>query len=262
MNKEIKIIATLGPATSAKETLVALVDAGADIVRLNFSWGNRESMQSFIDLVHEIEKEKGISLPIMQDLSGPREALPEGHTLDQDAVSVITEKDKEDLLFGLANGVAYVALSFVSSASDIRALRELMVAHDQVTPIIAKIERKEALDHLEEIIDASDGIMVARGDLGSAVPFEEVPFLEKKIISLCNEKEKFVIVATQMMLSMTDAETPTRAEVMDVASAVSLGADACMLSEETSTGKHPVEAVVAMKKIISFAEDEAPLHQL
>lgn len=262
MNKEVKIIATLGPATSAKETIAALVDAGADIVRLNFSWGNRGSMQSLINFVREVENEKGVSIPIMQDLSGPREALPEGHRLDHGARSVITEKDKEDLIFGLDNGVEYVALSFVADASDVRSLRELMVAHGQVTPIIAKIERPEALEHIEEIIDASDGIMVARGDLGNTVPFEEVPFLEKKIIALCNEKEKFVIVATQMMLSMTEAENPTRAEVMDVTSAVSLGADACMLSEETSTGKHPVEAVAAMKKIISFAEEEVPLHQL
>jgi pyruvate kinase len=256
MNKRIKIIATLGPATAAKETLSALMDAGADIVRLNFSWGTQAQMQAFIDLVREVEKEKGLAIPILQDLSGPRMALPEGHGLDTHSAEVITGKDREDLVFGLDNGVAYVALSFVSDASNIHMLREMMVSHDQLTPIIAKIERREALEDIEEIVDASDGIMIARGDLGNAVPLEELPYIEKKIISLCNEKGKFVIVATEMMLSMTEALTPTRAEVTDVATAVALGADAVMLSEETSTGKHPVEAVTEMRKIVSFAEEE------
>lgn len=256
------IIATLGPATSTKETLSALVDAGADIVRLNFSWGTRESMQSLINLIREIEKEKGVAIPIMQDLSGPRMTLKHGHTLDTSNGKVITDKDKDDLLFGLDNGVAYVALSFVSGATDIHDLRELMVAHDMVTPIVAKIERKEALEDIDAIVDAADGIMIARGDLGRAVPFEELPFIEKKIISLCNEKGKFVIVATEMMLSMTEASTPTRAEVTDVATAIALGANAVMLSEETSTGKHPVETVFAMRRVVSFAEEEkeAPHH--
>ncbi len=256
MNKKIKIIATLGPVTSTKEAILALVEAGVDIARLNFSWGTKENMQELIDFVREVEKEKGISLPILQDLSGPRMKLEVGHTLDKESTEVITEKDKDDLYFGLDNGVQYVALSFVSDAQDIHDLRELMLNHGQLTPIIAKIERPEALQNIEAIIDSADGIMIARGDLGEALPFEELPFIEKKIISLCNEKGKFVIVATEMMLSMTESDTPTRAEVMDVATAVALGADAVMLSEETSIGKHPVETVVAMRKIISFAEEE------
>lgn len=256
MNKTTQIIATLGPATSTKETLSALVAAGADILRLNFSWGTHESMQALIDAVRDVEKQNGAPISLLQDLSGPRMVLPEGHTLDTSSVEVITKKDKADLIFGLDNGVSRVALSFVASASDVHALRELMVEHGQVTPIIAKIERKEALGVIEEIIDAADGIMIARGDLGQAVPLEELPFIERKIISLCNEKEKFVIVATQMMLSMTEATVPTRAEVIDVATAVALGTDAVMLSEETSIGKHPVETVAEMRKIISFAEEE------
>lgn len=255
MNKKIRIIATLGPSTSTENVLSALMDAGADIARLNFSWGTKEGMQALIDLVRQIEHERGVPIPILQDLSGPRVQNDEGHTLDP-AVAVITEKDKNDLVFGLNNGVEYVALSFVSSADDIHDLRRLMVEHDQVTPIIAKIERKEALENIEEIIDAADGIMIARGDLGNVVPIEELPFIEKKIISICNQKEKFVIVATQMMISMTESLTPSRAEVMDVATAVGLGADAVMLSEETSVGKHPVETVAMMKKIIDFAEEE------
>jgi pyruvate kinase len=256
MNKKTRIITTLGPATSSKETLSALIDAGADIMRLNFSWGTHESMRALIDTVREIEKEKGIIIPIMQDLSGPRMVMPEGHTLDAANGEVITAKDKEDLLFGLDNGVAHVALSFVAKASDIHDLRGLMVAHEQVTPIIAKIERKEALEDIDAIIEAADGIMIARGDLGKAVPLEELPFIEKDVIARCNEKRKFVIVATEMMLSMTESSVPTRAEVMDVANAVALGADAVMLSEETSTGHHPVEVVAEMRKIVSFAEEE------
>ncbi len=255
MHKKIQIIATLGPATSSENTLSALMDAGADIVRLNFSWGTRESMQSLIDLVRQIEQERGVPIPILQDLSGPRVQSENGHTHDA-AQPVITEKDKSDLLFGLNNGVEYVALSFVSSASDIHDLREFMVEHDQVTPIIAKIERREALENIEEIVAAADGIMIARGDLGNIIPIEELPMIEKNIISICNQNEKFVIVATQMMLSMVEATSPTRAEVMDVATAVGLGADAVMLSEETSLGKHPVETVAVMKKIVTFAEEE------
>jgi pyruvate kinase len=256
MNTKTQIIATLGPSTSSKETLVALIDAGANIVRLNFSWGTHESMQSLVDFVRQVAMEKGVTIPIMQDLSGPRLATQEGHTLDAGARETITAKDKEDLIFGLNNSVEYVALSFVGKSEDVHLLRGMMVDQGQVTPIIAKIERKEALEDIDAIIDAADGIMIARGDLGNAVPLEELPFIEKKIISLCKEKGKFVIVATQMLLSMTEAQTPTRAEVMDVATAVALGADACMLSEETSTGKYPVEAVAEMRKIISFAEEE------
>lgn len=255
MNKKIRIIATLGPATSTESVLSALMDAGADIVRLNFSWGTRESMQSLIDTVRQIEHERGVPVPILQDLSGPRVQNDSGHTHDPGS-AVITDKDKNDQLFGLDNGVEYVALSFVSDAGDIHDLRQLMVDHGQVTPIIAKIERREALENFDEIADAADGIMIARGDLGNVVPIEELPSIEKKIISICREKEKFVIVATQMMVSMVDSATPSRAEVMDVATAVGLGADAVMLSEETSLGHHPVETVAMMRKIVDFAEEE------
>lgn len=251
-----KIIATIGPATSTRETLAELIDAGASIIRLNFSWGTHENMDELISYVRSIAQEKGISVPILQDLSGPRLAMDSGHKIDESVEEVITEKDKHDLLFGLNHGVEYVALSYVASAADIHALRALMVEQNMVTPIIAKIERPEAITNLVEICDAADGIMIARGDLGIALPFEEVPFVERKIIALCNEKEKFVIVATEMMLSMTKAETPTRAEVNDVATAVILGANAVMLSEESARGEHPVETVRAMKRIVSFADEQ------
>lgn len=250
-----KIIATLGPATHSRETISALVEAGADMVRLNFSWGTHEDMLALIEMVREVGKEKGADIAVIADLSGPRVSLGASHSMDEGG-KVITEKDKTDLSFALAHGVTHVALSFVSSADDIEYARTLMKENGRVVPVIAKIERAEALDNLEAICDASDGVMIARGDLGKAVPFEQLPFIEKKILSLCEGKGKFVIVATEMMLSMTEADRPTRAEVTDVAAAVSMGAQAVMLSEETSVGKHPVEAVAAMRKILSFAESE------
>ena len=253
---QTKIITTLGPATDSKDTLRALIEAGASIVRLNFSWGTHENMKELITFVRDIAHEKGITVPILQDLSGPRLVMEHGHKINETLEEVITEKDKHDLSFGLDNGVEYVALSYVSSAQDIHNLRELMVAHGNVTPIIAKIERQEALDNIEAICDAADGIMIARGDLGLALPIEELPFLERRIIELCNAKNKFVIVATEMMLSMVHAETPSRAEVNDVATAVMLGANAVMLSEETARGDHPIETVAAMKKIVEYAEEE------
>jgi pyruvate kinase len=251
-----KIITTLGPSTNSKETLSALIEAGASIVRLNFSWGTHENMKDLITFVREIAQEKEITIPILQDLSGPRLVMEHGHKINNDIQDVITEKDKSDLIFGLDNGVEYVALSYVSSAQDIHNLRALMVAHGQVTPIIAKIERQEALDDIEAICDASDGIMIARGDLGIALPLEELPFVERRIIELCNAKGTFVIVATEMMLSMIHAESPTRAEVNDVATAIELGANAVMLSEETARGEYPVETVAMMKKIVMYAEEE------
>jgi pyruvate kinase len=190
--------------------------------------------------------------------------LAHGHKINEESKEVITEKDLYDLAFGLDHAVEYVAMSYVASAKDIHTLREHMVKRGAVTPIIAKIERKEALDNLEEICEASDGIMIARGDLGLALPIEEVPFIERKILKLCNQKGKFVIVATEMLLSMVESPTPTRAEVNDVATAVELGANAVMLSEETARGKYPIEAVTMMKKIVTFAEQEmhAPKYDL
>lgn len=249
------IIATLGPSSHSKEIITQLVDAGMDMARLNFSWGTHEDMLTLITTVQAVGQEKGIVIPIIADLSGPRISLGGSHSMDESG-EVITEKDKDDLSFALKHGVTHVALSFVESATDIADLRQFMETQGKSVPVIAKIERKEALDNLEAICDASDGVMVARGDLGKAVPFEQLPFIEKRILSLCETKGKFVIVATEMMLSMTEAERPTRAEVTDVATAVSLGANAVMLSEETSLGKHPVETVASMRKIISFAEQE------
>ncbi|MGD9782412.1 MAG: pyruvate kinase [Kiritimatiellia bacterium] len=171
---------------------------------------------------------------------------------------ILTNKDYEDLAFGLAQGVDYVALSFVRSAADIEVARAYMRAQGSVRPIIAKIEKHEALAELDGIIAAVDGVMVARGDLGVDIPPEKVPTAQRMIIEKANFAGKPVITATQMLKSMTDAPRPTRAEVTDVTNAVLEGTDAVMLSEETAMGQYPVEAVATMAKIAEEAEKGFP----
>jgi len=174
-----------------------------------------------------------------------------------------TEKDDRDLHFGIKHNVDYVGLSFVKNAADIRKIRKRIEQYSEregVLPpkIISKIENKQAIENLESIIQISDAVMVARGDLGIELPEEEVPLLQKKIITECQEEGKPVITATQMLDSMIRNPRPTRAEVSDVANAVVDGSDALMLSNETSVGKHPLKAVKEMKKIIE--ETETGLH--
>ena len=173
-------------------------------------------------------------------------------------ISSITEKDREDLVFICEMGLDYVALSFVRTADDIFELRQLIADQGASIPIIAKIEKNEAIKNLEEIIKAADGIMVARGDLGIEVPPQRVPVLQKKIIVACNEVGKPVITATQMLQSMVEHPRPTRAEASDVANAILDGTDAVMLSGETASGKYPIQAVLMMKHIAEIIEDEFP----
>ncbi|HTO93930.1 MAG TPA: pyruvate kinase [Bacteroidota bacterium] len=176
----------------------------------------------------------------------------------------LTEKDIADLEFGLAEGVDYVALSFVRTGDDVRELR---AAIDSRRPagerpiIIAKIEKPQAIANIDEIITAADGVMVARGDLGVELPTEDVPMLQKLIITRCNSAGKPVIVATQMLESMIESPRPTRAEASDVANAVLDGGDAVMLSGETSVGKYPLEAVRIMDRIIRKVESEKPVRR-
>lgn len=168
----------------------------------------------------------------------------------------ITPKDKKDLKFGLKNKVDLIALSFVKSAKDIRDLRKLAGK----TPIIAKIERHEAIDKLEEIIKEADGIMVARGDLGADIPPEQVPIIQKKIIALANLMGKPVITATQVLYSMVKNPTPTRAEISDAANAIFDNTDAILLSNETSVGKYPFKATKILAKVIIAVEREITRH--
>jgi pyruvate kinase len=173
-------------------------------------------------------------------------------------IPAVTEKDKKDLDFGLDMGIDFVAASFVRSARDIQILKRILKKKGVTIPVIAKIEKPQALDKLEEIIDACEGIMVARGDLGVELSPEKVPVAQKKMIALANKKRKLVITATQMLESMTEHPLPTRAEASDVANAILDGTDAIMLSGETSVGKYPVKAVKMMARIARVTEKNFP----
>lgn len=177
-------------------------------------------------------------------------------------INSVTERDFEYLAFGLEHEVDYVAVSFVRSAEDINRVKAFMAERGKHTPVLAKIEKHEALEDLENIIEAADGIMVARGDLGIEVPIETVPMIQKRIIAACNHQSKPVITATQMLESMTFNSKPTRAEVTDVANAILDGSDAVMLSGETARGMYPNEAVRTMAEIAREVEKSYPHAQL
>ncbi|HWT40812.1 MAG TPA: pyruvate kinase [Dongiaceae bacterium] len=180
---------------------------------------------------------------------------------------ILTPKDLKDIEYGLTQDIDYVALSFVQSADDINNLRQILVAGGSQAQIVAKIETKAAIknDVMEEIVKATDGIMVARGDLAVEAGAEIVPIVQRKLLALCRKHGKLSIVATQMMASMVDNPEPTRAEVSDVANAVMQGADTVMLSDETANGNYPLETVAAMKKVILYTQEHvavAPIHEI
>jgi pyruvate kinase len=169
----------------------------------------------------------------------------------------LTEKDEKDLIFGLENDVDWIALSFVRRADDIYNLKDIIHQHGKSTKVIAKIEKPEAIRNIDEIIEATDGLMVARGDLGVEIAMEDVPIVQKMLVNKCNMASKPVIIATQMMESMIDNPRPTRAETNDVANGVLDGADAIMLSAETASGKYPVQTVKSMVKTIVAVESNS-----
>lgn len=177
---------------------------------------------------------------------------------------IITPKDLADIEFGAMRDIDFVALSFVQSAEDINNLRQILAANGSSAQIIAKVETKAAIvdETLKEIVKASDGVMVARGDLAVEAGAEVVPIVQRRIIALCRRYERLSIVATQMMASMVDAPDPTRAEVSDVSNAVVQGADAVMLSDETANGNYPIETVAAMKKVILYTQDREPVQPI
>jgi pyruvate kinase len=166
----------------------------------------------------------------------------------------LSDKDKQDLEFGINNNVDYIAQSFVRNKKDIRVINDIVKSRSPYCRIIAKIENKEGINNIDEIIDESDGIMIARGDMGVSVPIYEVTIIQKEIIKKCNKQKKFVITATQMLESMTEHLRPTRAEVSDITNAIIDGTDFVMLSAETATGKYPAQSVDMMNKIIKFTE--------
>lgn len=336
-----KIVATVGPASNNHDMLVALIQEGVDVFRLNFSHGTHADHLKVIETVRHINKEHKTNICLMQDLQGPKirlgdveggsfEIIPEqrlkiicadnepsvpgrlttiykglakdvrvgdqiliddgkielrvvdtdhetevtadviyggtikprkGINLPHSKVSApsLTEKDIEDLHFGLENDVEWVALSFVRKVEDIVHLREIIDAHGKDTKIIAKIEKPEAIKNIDGIIQACDAIMVARGDLGVEVGMEEVPMIQKMLVDKANCAGKPVIIATQMMESMILAPRPTRAETNDIANAVIDGADALMLSAETASGQYPVETIRSMNRTIKSVEDHADI---
>ena len=216
-----------------------LIDDG--LLRLRIIEKFEKSVKCIIENGGILKPKKGMNLP--------------GMSL---STSSVTEKDYRDLEFALQYRIDYVALSFVRSAQDITNLRHWIKQRGFDKPIIAKIEKKEAIDNFEEILKAADGIMVARGDLGVELPPQEVPMIQKEIIKRCNSVGKLVITATQMLDSMIHNPIPTRAEASDVANAVLDGSDAVMLSGETSVGKYPVLVVEIMNKIVKKAEQYLP----
>lgn len=337
--RRAKIVCTLGPASSDPKILRAMIEAGMDIARLNFSHGTHEQHREMLDKIRGLSREIGRPVGILQDLQGPKirvgtfeegeVELEEGaaftitvddvmgdvnrvgttypelnrdvdagdvmllddgllrlrvervegsdvHTrvevggtlrnnkginLPTAAVSApsLTKKDKIDLEYGLKLDVDYIALSFVRSALDIHQLRALFPPDSEIK-VISKIEKPHAVDALDEIIAVSDGIMIARGDLGVELPPQEVPIIQKQAIAKANALGRLSITATQMLDSMTENPRPTRAEASDVANAVLDGTDAVMLSGETATGRYPVESVKMMASIIEEVESSPTYH--
>jgi pyruvate kinase len=296
-----RIVATLGPATNTSDKIRALIEAGVDVFRLNFSHGTHQMHGDLIKGIRNIAGDRPIA--ILQDLCGPKLRLTKpvkgkpGDTVEIDLpasvkkgdpvlladgimhlevidakhsrvivggdipvgkginlpssdldIPSLTDKDKVDLEFGVKNAVDFVALSFVRRASDLDEVKKCGI------PVIAKIEKPEAVRRIEEIVRAADGVMVARGDLGVEIPIERVPVVQKRVISLANREGKVVITATQMLRSMVDSPQPTRAEATDVANAVLDGTDAVMLSEETAAGNYPIESVRVMDRILAEVE--------
>lgn len=261
MPSRTQIVCTIGPASKERATLVEMIRHGMDVARLNFSHGTHAEHAELIETIRAAAQEVKRVIPIIQDLSGPRVQTGAGHHMDASATKVITEKDLNDLDFGLSQWVEYICLSYVGSAKDIEELRAEIkqrnggpAAKKGYPKVMAKVERKEALENINEIVAAADAVMLGRGDLGHNIPVEQVPFAEAMVIHACKQAKKPVIVATEMLKSMVENPEPTRAEVTDIAYAILLGADAIMLSEESAIGKHPVEAVSVMEKVAVEAE--------
>lgn len=335
-NKKTKIVATLGPATSKKEVLKKMIEAGVDVFRINFSHADYEDVKERIQMIRELNEELQIYTSILADLQGPklrvgvmagevvvapgdeitfvtgkpfegtaekvymnytnfpkdvkpgeRILLDDGKLMfevistngdDQVKAKVIqggplkskkgvnlpntnislpalTEKDIKDAIFAISLDVDWIALSFVRFSQDLIDLKKIIDEHSEhKIPIIAKIEKPEAVENIDKIVAYCDGLMVARGDLGVEVPAQEVPLIQKQLVLRAKKARIPVIIATQMMETMITSLTPTRAEVNDVANSVMDGADAVMLSGETSVGNYPVQVIEKMSSILKSVE--------
>lgn len=334
--RKTKIIATLGPRWSSEDMIKKIIENGADVCRLNFSFGAYEEHLERINIIRKVSKELRKPVAILADMQGPKirigklkepiavkegdivklsgyketnddSIIPTTHSnIAHDVKSgsmlliadgtiqlivessdeasklvvckvitggtilsskginlpgahvtteVLTEKDINDALFCAKNGVNYLGMSFVRRAEDVIRLRKILDDNNfQHVAIVSKIENTESLENLEEIIKHSDGVMVARGDLGVEIPFGEVPVWQKKILKMANDLGKITIIATQMLESMTKSPVPSRAEASDVANAVLDGTDVVMMSAETASGDYPIESVKAMVSIVEAAE--------
>ena len=344
MKKHTKILATVGPACESVETLEAMIRAGVNVFRLNFSHGTHEYHSGILKNIHTAMQRCGLVVGVLQDISGPKvrigkiEGLWELQTGDRITfqkeectgliegpgryrlsinrpellekvktdeliylydgvictrvvsvgdevevvvengakltskkgvnfpntplgIEVLTEKDREDMRWGVKHGVDFMAISFVQDAADMIKARDLINEYGGDTALFAKIEKFDAVENIDAILEASDGIMVARGDLGIEIPYYRVPAVQKELIRKANALAKPVITATQMLLSMTSSERATRAEISDVANAVLDGTDAVMLSEESAVGKFPVKAIETMFNTIRDAETIYDYHQ-
>lgn len=333
-----KIVATIGPASSSRETIQEMVRRGMNVARLNFSHGSYSDHSQMVALLRSVSEELDTPITILQDLQGPKirvgilpdegielkvggkltlvpqseakqtlstvaidypylaqEAQPGSQILIDDGLLELeviavdgqavvckvveggilksrkgvnlpslnlrlpsmTEKDQKDLEFGISQGIDWVTLSFVRQAEDIKFLKQFLKEHNaEDIPVMAKIEKPQAIANLDEIINECDGLMVARGDLGVEMKPEKVPLLQKEIIRKCNLKNIPVITATQMLDSMMHNPRPTRAEASDVANAIIDGTDAVMLSGESAVGKYPLRAVAMLAKIASSVEPD------
>src|SRR3989344_5869915 len=250
----IKVIATIGPASDRPEILNEMLKVGMDMARLNFYWAEPEENKGRIETIRKIAEENNLKVLIIEDLPGSRVQDKDGHTYEVNILKSLTEKDKELIKFGVDNGVDYISVSFVGGEADIIDCRNEIKKYGGKQKIIAKIEREEALNNIDKIIEVSDAIMIARGDLGNEVPLEKIPFIQEEIIKKCKNAGKPVITATQMLYSMKDNPSPPRAEATDVVNAVLEGSAAIMLSEETSIGKYPIRAVFVMEHLALEAE--------
>ena len=335
--KKTKIVATLGPASSDRDTIKQMMVAGVNVFRINFSHADFDAAKERIQLIRDLNKELGYNVGVLADLQGPKlrvgkmkdgvvvekgdrivfttEKIEEGTAdhvymnyqsfpkdvkagerillddgklifevvstdgqseviasvvqggplksnkgvnLPNTEVSLpaLTEKDVKDAVFAIEQEVDWIALSFVRHKEDLLDLKKLIKKHSSYEiPIISKIEKPQALDNIDEIIDHSNGLMVARGDLGVEVPAEQVPLIQKNLVLKAKAARIPVIIATQMMESMINGLTPSRAEVNDVANSVMDGSDAVMLSGETSVGKYPVDVIQTMRKIVIRVEN-------
>ena len=335
--KKTKIVATLGPATSTKETLKAMIEAGVDVFRINFSHASYDDVTERINMIRELNEELEVHTSILADLQGPKlrvgvmggeavvvpgdevtfatgepfegtaqrvymnyQSFPQdvkpgerillddgklifevkstngkdevtatviqggplkskkGVNLPNTNISLpaLTKKDIKDAIYAIEHKVDWIALSFVRHSQDLIDLQDLISKHtDHKIPIVAKIEKPEAVENIDKIVAYCDGLMVARGDLGVEVPAQEVPLIQKKLVLQAKKARIPVIIATQMMETMITSLTPTRAEVNDVANSVMDGADAVMLSGETSVGNYPVQVIEKMASILTSVEN-------